>query len=79
MFRAFKFTLQRSHPRAVVFGIRAIINKQRINTIVRHKSLQGESQLPQVVHALGSLRSRVGVGKYWQQKRCQNSDDGDNH
>ena len=42
-----------------------------------HESIQGETQLSQIVDALNPLRSGFGLGNCRQQKRRQNSDDGD--
>jgi hypothetical protein len=41
--------------------------------------MQGEAQLMQIVDALSLLRPSFGLDHYRQQKRSENSDDGDDN
>jgi hypothetical protein len=58
-------------------GIRIYV--QGIDTIIRDKSSERESQLTHIVGALNSLRSGFDPRHCRQQKRGHDCDDGDDH
>ena len=53
------------------------IYKQRISVVICQITLQSKPKLPHVVDALNTQCSSFGLRNYRQQKRGENSDDGD--